>query len=695
MVDYGMSDFPLDSLRDVPLPDGLARRLRAIPLEELRQMADDELDEWLCDAPFSADLLARCRRVAAQPRRKFFVRHWAVAASLMLAVGLSYASSMAAFLLSTSNADTVEPPLFAEWPLQFEPVDHEPLADLATFDLTPVAPEHELTAELALAAMIGFREIHTNANCYSFPADSSAPNGAEPLALASASPDWLAVGTRFPTESFLAGTVNSGNPLQQTKPRPLGAEPPPLPAFRLWQQATGFHPEVATATPELAVSQPPLDAQTSSFVSAQRLIRQGVLPRPESIRVEDFLAAVEYGFSAPSDQPVVLRTAAGPSPFGGDELRLLQVAVFAPPLKEQPRKPTWLTLVLDASGSMLRSDRAETVRRALLKLFEHLQPDDRLSLVVYHQQAEILADHLSSRESAAWVSACHRWEAESSADLLVGLRAGYIAAQSWPDDEQPEPATRRRMVLISDGGPELDANVSVRLDSALNLMAREGINLDVVDVTEGPAADHQLVRCASAGGGRLHRALTAEKVSSCLLESLTGEPQTAATSATLTVKFDPAVVATWRLLGHEARQHQGEWLPAAKAAVLHAGQTSTALYELRLWPNQREVVAEARLQWHDPRGVVSRESVRTVRRAEFAATFAESASSLQAAAVAAEIAEVLRQSYFAQASSLKHVLDVARDARPAARQTATWREMSELAQDAQRIKPVRKGQRRP
>lgn len=689
-----MSDLHDKSLRDVPTPDGLTARLRAIPAEEVRLMSDEGLDEWLRGVPTPADLLARCRRVVTQPRRRMLARHWALAASLMLAIGLSYATSMAAFLLSTPDAATAPPSLFAEGALQLAPEGRDSLWELAGFTLEPVAlpPSAAESAVGEIAAVIEtVQALDANAP------DESAPNGAEPLALASVSPDWLAVGSRFPTENFHDGRmmIDSPNSYQQARPRPLGAEPPPLPAFRLWQQATGFHPEVATATPELAVSRPPLDVTASGFFAAQRSIRQGALPRPESVRVEDFLAAMDYGFTAPSGQPVALRTVGGPSPFGGDELHLLQVAVFAPPPKESARQPTWLTVVLDGSGSLRRDDRAESVRHALIDVFARLQPDDRISLIVYHQQAETLADQLSPRETAAWISACHRWEAESSADLLRGLRSGYALAQSSPDDEQLEAGVSRRLVLISDGGPELEQNVARRLDTALTLAAREGIALDVIDVTEGAASDLQLTRCASAGGGRLHRASSAEQISACLLETLTGVSQTVATSVTLTVTFDPAVVATWRLLGHEARSYQEEWLPAATAAELHAGQTSTALYELRLWPNQREVVAEARLHWHDPRGVVSREAVRTVRRVEFASTFAESAPSLQAAALAAETAEVLRHSYFAQASSLKHVADVAREANPALRKTAAWQEWLDLVLDAQRIKPARSGSRRP
>ncbi|MGE0607865.1 MAG: von Willebrand factor type A domain-containing protein [Pirellulales bacterium] len=681
-----MQDSTLDeSLREVPIPEGLLARLRAVPADEIRGLGDDGLDAWIRGAGPSDDMLDRCRRIARPGRHAAPWRQWAVAASLVLLVGVSYASSVAAVVLATPDRQAASTPLFAsgalehdsdsaEWEIQLAGLVPKPadwsVAEIETLDLQSLATTDDLGAGADPTKVFSDDSTWT--------------------LLATADSRLQQVGNRFPRHGFIDAALNSGAPLHAPASRGIGAEPPRLDAFRLWQQSTGVHAEVVPAAAAgLEVSAVPLRVDTASFAEALASIRQGALPAPASIRVEDFLASMEYGFHSPSNPPVALKTAAGPSPFGGENAMLLQVAVHAPSLKPAPRPPAWLTIVVDGSSSMRREGAIESVRRALLRLIGQLEPQDRLSLVVYHHDSEVLADHLSPRQIDQWLIACQGLSADGAGDLLAGLTAGYGLALAGPGDEEPNPSLSiaRHVVWISDGGPALNDKVFDRVSGALAAAAGDGVRLHAIDVSGGVSPDREMARCIHAVRGQLHRAVSSEEIGWGLQAALSGQSSVVATNATLTVTFDPRVVATYRLLGHEARRQQGEWLPARVASEIHAGQTSTALYELRFWPNQREVVAEARLHWRNPRDGVSRETVRTVRRAEFAATFADSAPSLQAAALAAELAEVLRHSYFADSGSLRNVLEVSRQASPALKETAAWHELAELLDRGWRIKP--------
>jgi hypothetical protein len=135
--------------------------------------------------------------------------------------------------------------------------------------------------------------------------------------------------------------------------------------------------------------------------------------------------------------------------------------------------------------------------------------------------------------------------------------------------------------------------------------------------------------------------------------------QPIATSARLTVKFDPRTVAEYRLLGHEATSTVG-LLDVPVEVDLQPGQTCVGLFELRLKSSDRNRVGWATLTWYDVDGK-HREARQPISRLQFASTFEESALSLQAAVLVAETAELIRGSPFVTrpASSLLAVRNMA------------------------------------
>jgi Ca-activated chloride channel family protein len=212
------------------------------------------------------------------------------------------------------------------------------------------------------------------------------------------------------------------------------------------------------------------------------------------------------------------------------------------------------------------------------------------------------------------------------------------------------------------------------------------VGLTVIDLGGSEVPDTQLAGFARAAGGRLHRAAHARELGWALVEVLTGQPQLVAADASLAIEFDPRTVAAYRLMGHEAGAADGWAAPAT--AEMRAGQTSTALYELRLLPGPSDVVGVARLRWRDPASGAVREEHRTIRRIDFAATIGQAPSSLQTAALVAETAELLRQSYFAQFGSLRDVFELARTLGPEFHQRPAIRDFLSVTEQALRAAPA-------
>jgi hypothetical protein len=138
---------------------------------------------------------------------------------------------------------------------------------------------------------------------------------------------------------------------------------------------------------------------------------------------------------------------------------------------------------------------------------------------------------------------------------------------------------------------------------------------------------------------------TAADIRWALVEALTGEPSLVASETRLRVRFNPQAVAAYRLIGHEATGVGGT-LPGSVQADLHVGEQASVLFEVWLYPNDEEDVAFASLQWHEqPGGATRHQGPQRISRVQFANSWEGTPLALQAAAVVAEAAEILRQSF--------------------------------------------------
>jgi hypothetical protein len=84
----------------------------------------------------------------------------------------------------------------------------------------------------------------------------------------------------------------------------------------------------------------PLTSATTSWDSLRRELQRNRLPPPEEVRVEHFLAALDYRLPPAEPGQLALRSAAGPSIFNTGSAGLLQVSVKAGEARGAVHRPT-------------------------------------------------------------------------------------------------------------------------------------------------------------------------------------------------------------------------------------------------------------------------------------------------------------------------------------------------------------------
>ncbi len=683
LVDDEMLDA---AVRHVPLPAALPARLRRSVLAE-----DDGLDAVVRHVPALAGLPQRWQRDRGDRTRLRRLTQWATAGCLLIAIGLSYVGAMIGLLVATypdqasrtelasrlmagpsPRTNSPEP----EVAVTIRPNEAEPNDDVGD-GLLARAPKIELTrydrpGPMGLTAV---GELFDPLHDYAMLEPGSSGWG-------------VLLSHRLFDDLPELGKVRS--------PIPRGVDPPLVPGFDWpFYVRHGVYPFIFPAAhPKLRGGPVPLGIDSASYELMRRHLNDDELPAAKDIRVEEFLAAVDYDFPPPTGQVLGLSTARGPSPFGDPGLLLLQVGVQGRQLDDRQHRPVHLVATVDVSASMRWGGRFEIVRRALGKLSESMGPQDRISLVSFSEEAEVVVEDVRHDEADQLRSAVKWLSLQGSTNVGAGLRQAYAVARRVAVPQ----GTDIHVVLLTDGLTELGRGTADLIERRLAEAAEREIRLQVIDLRPEQEPDPQLASFARVGGGSVHRAANADQVGWALQEIVTGRSQLIAEEARLTVRFNPKVVLAYRLLGHEGKSMIG-LLPAQPEADFQAGQSATALYEVRLNPKGGDDVATVELTWRDAGGNSgSRQKVtERVRRGQFPSSFVKAPLSLQAAALVAETAEVLRNSPFAllrgnsRSRALARILELAARVDPRLYERPTFVEFVSLVERAMQAKAYRSG----
>jgi hypothetical protein len=156
------------------------------------------------------------------------------------------------------------------------------------------------------------------------------------------------------------------------------------------------------------------------------------------------------------------------------------------------------------------------------------------------------------------------------------------------------------------------------------------------------------------------------------------------------VTFKPDAVAKYRLLGHEATSIAG-LISSSVEVDLRSGEAATGLFEVELKPDGGDTLATVEVTWHNPTSGAVEKEVQSVSRFQHSPSFYQAPMSLQLAALAAETAEILRDSIFAPANShtLSGVAELGAQLSPRLRSRPSFDKLMTLVEQAQRSQPVR------
>ncbi len=408
-------------------------------------------------------------------------------------------------------------------------------------------------------------------------------------------------------------------------PRPAAA-PPPAPI------------EEVNAAQE-AVSTFSLHVSDVSFKLALAALASGTWPDRATIRPEEFYNAFDYGDPATAaSEKISCRIEQAAHPFA-QQRNLVRIAMRVPATGRGAGQPLHLTVLLDTSGSMERPDRHATVRSALATLVGLLGPADRLTLVGFARQPRLLVEALDGNHANQALDLLDRTPAEGGTNLEEALRlGGELARRHFLATAQ------NRIVLLTDGAANLGNADPDRLSAAVEALRAQRIAFDACGVGLDGLDDTILEALTRKGDGRYYVLNSPESADAGFARQLAGALRPAAENVKVQVRFNPARVGRYRLVGFEKHRLREEDFrnDAVDAAELAAEEAAVAVYEIEAKPQGEGEVGEVFVRFRDAATKEMVERSWTLPYDPRAAAFDRATPSLQLAGTAAMLAEKIR-----------------------------------------------------
>ena len=320
-----------------------------------------------------------------------------------------------------------------------------------------------------------------------------------------------------------------------------------------------------------------IDVDTASYSNVRRFINSGSLPPKDAVRVEEMINYFSYDYHEPEgDKPFSIDLDATACPWDSSH-RLLRIGLKGRDVANENRPASNLVFLLDVSGSMSPAERLPLVKQAMRLLVDKLSEKDRVAIVIYAGGSGLALPSTTGDRKETILRALEELKAGGSTNGAEGIELAYkVAADNFIKGGV------NRVILATDG----DFNVGVTnqgdLIRLIEEKAKSSVFLSVLGVGTDNLKDSTMQKLADKGNGNYAYLDSIDEARKVLVQQVNGTLMTIAKDVKIQVEFNPARVASYRLIGYEKRMLRKEDFNNDKvdAGEIGAGHTVTALYEI-------------------------------------------------------------------------------------------------------------------
>lgn len=321
-----------------------------------------------------------------------------------------------------------------------------------------------------------------------------------------------------------------------------------------------------------------IDVDTASYSFVRRSLKDGVLPQPDTVRVEEMVNYFPYDWKGPNaaEMPFNTTVSVMPAPWNAEH-KLMHVAIKGYDMQPAVQPKANLVFLIDVSGSMDEPDKLPLLKSAFRLLVNKLKADDTVSIVTYAGNAGTVLEPTGAGEKDKILRAIDNLAPGGSTAGEAGIREAYRLAQ-----KSFVKGGINRVMLATDG----DFNVGQTDDDDLKRLIEKqretGVFLSVFGFGRGNLNDQMMQTIAQNGNGTAAYIDTLAEAEKVLVEGASSTLFPIAKDVKIQVEFNPAKVSEYRLIGYETRALNREDFnnDRVDAGEIGSGHSVTAIYEL-------------------------------------------------------------------------------------------------------------------
>jgi Ca-activated chloride channel family protein len=320
-----------------------------------------------------------------------------------------------------------------------------------------------------------------------------------------------------------------------------------------------------------------VDVDTASYAIVRNYLSRNAIPHPDAVRIEEMVNYFPYRDAPPEgNDPFTVRVEMADCPWASKH-RLARIALKAKAIDNAKRPPSNLVFLVDVSGSMDEPNKLPLVKASMKLLTEQLGENDRVAMVVYAGASGLVLDSTNASKKNDILKAIDNLSAGGSTNGASGIQLAYdVAVRNFIEKGT------NRVILCTDGDWNVGTTGTDALVKLIEEKKKTGVFLSVFGFGMGNLRDEMMVQLAGKGNGNYGYIDTIAEAKKALVEQISGTLVTVAKDVKIQIEFNPAKVASYRLLGYEKRKLAAKDFHDDKkdAGEMGAGHVVTALYEL-------------------------------------------------------------------------------------------------------------------
>lgn len=336
------------------------------------------------------------------------------------------------------------------------------------------------------------------------------------------------------------------------------------------------------STNEQNVSTLSADVDTASYSYFRKMVANGyslqdLIRTGSAFRTEEFINYFRYESKAPDAGELFgVQAELVDCPWNSSAV-LLRMTLQA----EQAEKKDGNNLVflIDVSGSMQSSDKLPLLQESFSILIDQLDSNDTVSIVTYSGEERVVLEGCRGDQKTTLKNAILSLEAQGSTYGEAGLKKAYELAARYHIE-----GGNNRIIMASDGDLNVGISSAEELKNFVSEKRAQGTYLSVLGFGTGNYRDSNMEALADNGNGVYYYIDGASEAEKVFGADLFSTLYTIAKDVKLQVTFNPAAVASYRLIGYENRiLNEEDFRDDTKdAGDVGAGHQVTVCYELVL-----------------------------------------------------------------------------------------------------------------